>query len=139
MGARLQSKSLVPRFKGLNLAEILNLSIEEAAKIFENQKSILTKLERARYFGLGYVLLGQTMDSLSGGEMQRLNLILELKKADLVGCWYVLFHPSTGLHTPDIFLLTNLIKQMCEKGATFIAIENREEFLDHSDNVVYFA
>lgn len=137
-GTRLKANSLIPRFKNMNLSEVLNLSLEEAVKIFENHSIILNRLKKSCEFGLGYVCLGQTMDSLSGGEIQRMNLTLELKRTTLDGAWFILFHPSTGLHGPDIDILGRLMQTMCERGATFVAIENREEFLSYANNVVNF-
>lgn len=137
-GTRLKAASLIPRFKNMNLAEILALSLEEAMKVFENHFVILNRLKKSCEFGLGYIFLGQTMDSLSGGEIQRMNLTLELRRATLEGAWFVLFHPSTGLHGPDIDILGKLMQTMCERGATFVAVENREEFLSYAHNVVNF-
>jgi len=137
-GSRLKMNSLVPRFKNMNFSEILSLSLEEASKLFENQPIILNRLKKSCEFGLSYVYLGQTMDSLSGGEIQRMNLTMELRRSTLEGAWFVLFHPSTGLHSPDINILGQLMKTMCSRGATFIAVENREEFLSYAHNVVNF-
>ncbi|MES2614709.1 MAG: hypothetical protein V4591_04770 [Bdellovibrionota bacterium] len=138
VGSKLNSRSLSPRFKGYNLADLMNLTLEQAALVLSQQKQIVNKLNRACQFGLGYILLGQGMDSLSGGELQRLTLTLELKRANLEGVWFVLVHPSTGLHKPDIEILGKLMQEMTAKGATFVAIENREEFLNFADHVVNF-
>lgn len=136
LGSKLNSRSLSPRFKGYNLADLMKLTLEQAAQILGQQKQIVTKLNRACQFGLGYIMLGQGIDTLSGGELQRLTLTLELKRANLAGAWFILVHPSTGLHKPDIEILGKLMQEMVEKGATFIAIENREEFLNFAENVV---
>src|SRR6185312_10767577 len=138
LGSKLNSRSLSPRFKGYNLADLMNLTLEQSSLVLAQQKQIVNKLNRACQFGLGYILLGQGMDSLSGGELQRLTLTLELKRANLEGVWFVLVHPSTGLHKPDIEILGRLMQEMCEKGATFVAVENREEFLSFASNVVEF-
>ena len=138
LGSKFNSRTLVPRFKGYNFADLMNLTLEQAASILSQQKQIVTKLNRACQFGLGYVLLGQGMDSLSGGELQRLTLTLHLKRANLTGVWFILVHPSTGLHKPDIEILGKLMHEMSQKGATFIAIENREEFLSFSQNTINF-
>ncbi len=137
-GARLDSHSLKPRFKNYNFAEVMNLTLDQAVQLFDNQTSIQSKIERACLFGLGYIQLGQTMDMLSGGEIQRLNLTLELKRSLLEDCFFILIHPSTGLHTPDISKLKILLKRMVEKGATFVCVDNREEFLDFAENVLDF-
>ncbi len=137
-GSKLKSNSLLPRFKNMNFAEILKLSLEDALKTFENHTIILNRIKKSCEFGLGYVFLGQTMDSLSGGEVQRMNLTLELRRANLEGSWFILFHPSTGLHSPDINILCQLMQTMCTRGATFVAVDNREEFLAYAHNVVNF-
>jgi excinuclease ABC subunit A len=139
LGAKLGSRSLVPRFKGLNFAELMELSIDEAAGLFENFRLIHQRLTTARQFGLGYVKLGQTMESLSGGEMQRLLLVMELRRSNLLGAWFLLMHPGTGLHAPDIEVLGELLRTMAERGATFVLVENREEFLAVADSVVEFS
>lgn len=138
LGAKLNPRSLLPRFKGLNLADIMNLSLEQALNIFENNKLISSRIYKACQFGLGYVRLGQGMETLSGGEVQRLNLTLHLKRTNLQGAWFILTHPSTGLHAPDIEILGNLMKVMALKGASFILIENREEFLPFSQHIIEF-
>lgn len=116
----------------------MNLSLEQALDLFENQKIVAQKISRACQFGLGYVQLGQSMDTLSGGELQRLTLTIELKRANLEGAWFILIHPSTGLHAPDIVLLGELMQFMSSRGASFVAIENREEFLPYGQNVIEF-
>lgn len=138
LGTKLAQRSLVPRFKGLNLAEIMNLTIEEAHRFFAHVRSIENRLSSAMEFGLSYVTLGQGMDSLSGGELQRLTLTLELRRSQLHGSWFLLMHPGTGLHTPDIATLGRLLRMMVSRGATFILLENREEFLRFADQVVEF-
>jgi excinuclease ABC subunit A len=138
IGAKLNSRSLLPRFKGYNLADVMNFTLEQSLEIFENHKIIANRIIRACQFGLGYIQLGQGMDSLSGGELQRLNLTIELKRSNLEGAWFILTHPSTGLHGPDISILGELMKVMTERGATFILIENREEFLPFADKVIEF-
>jgi excinuclease ABC subunit A len=138
LGTKLAQRSLVPRFKGLNLAEIMNLSLEEARKFFAHVRLIESRLAAALEFGLGYITLGQGMDSLSGGELQRLTLTLELRRAQLEGAWFLLLHPGTGLHTPDIATLGRLLRMMVSRGASFVVLENREEFLRFADQVVEF-
>jgi excinuclease ABC subunit A len=138
VGARLSSRSLLPRFKGHNLAEVMQMSIDEALGVFGHVKLIESRLSRAAQFGLGYVKLGQGMDSLSGGELQRLTLTIELKRSQLAGSWFLLVHPGTGLHSPDIRVLGDLMRMMKERGATFFVLENREEFFTYADHVIEF-
>ncbi len=136
LGARLQPRSLVPRFKGKNFAEIMQMSVEEAREFFANVRNVATRLSAACDFGLGYVLLGQGMDALSGGELQRLLLTIELRRSTLEGAWFLLVHSGTGLHAPDIDVLGRLVQKMCAKGATFVMLENREEFLKFAGKVI---
>lgn len=136
LGSKLQETSLLPRFKDYNFAEVLDLSIQEACEVFRNQPRILRRLEHAEKFGLGYIKLGQTMDALSGGEIQRLILTLELRRSNLKGTFYILRHPSTGLHARDIFNLLEVLRQMIAKGASFILIENREEFYNKDFHIL---
>jgi len=138
LGTKLSQRSLIPRFKGLNLAEIMNLTLEDARNFFAHVRLIESRLAAALEFGLGYVTLGQGMDSLSGGELQRLTLTLELRRAQLEGAWFLLLHPGTGLHTPDIATLGRLLRMMVSRGASFVVLENREEFLRFADQVVEF-
>jgi excinuclease ABC subunit A len=138
LGTKLSQRSLVPRFKGLNLSEIMNLTLEEAREFFAHVKLIESRLAAALEFGLGYITLKQGMDSLSGGELQRLTLTLELRRAQLEGAWFLLLHPGTGLHTPDIATLGRLLRMMVSRGASFVVLENREEFLRFADHVVEF-
>jgi excinuclease ABC subunit A len=138
LGARLCSRSLVPRFKGKNFFEVMQMSVEEAREFFSHIRNVESRLAAAFDFGLGYVTLAQGMDSLSGGELQRLLLTMELKRSSLEGAWFLLVHSGTGLHAPDIAVLGHLMRRMCAKGATFVMIENREEFFPFADNVVEF-
>lgn len=138
LGTKLSQRSLVPRFKGRNLSEIMNLTLDEARQFFAHVRLIEGRLAAALEFGLGYVTLGQGMDSLSGGELQRLTLTLELRRAQLEGAWFLLLHPGTGLHTPDIATLGRLLRMMVSRGASFVVLENREEFLRFADQVVEF-
>lgn len=137
-GAKLDRHSLVPKLKGKNFAEILDLTVEQAIAFFESDRQIRTRLEPPLEFGLGYLRLNQTMESLSGGEMQRLVLTLELKRARVDGFWYLLTHPGTGLHLPDIQVLGNLLRSLVNRGATFVLTENREEFAEYADHVIEF-
>jgi excinuclease ABC subunit A len=138
LGSRLTKQSLVPRLRGRNFAEVLSLSIEDAAQFFANDRQIKARLEAALEFGLGYVHLNQSMESLSGGEMQRLVLTLDLKRQRVDGYWYLLTHPGTGLHLPDIQVLGQLMKKLVRRGATFVLIENREEFAEFADVTFQF-
>ncbi len=137
-GHKLKSQSLLPRLRGKNFAEVLDMSVEAAASFFANDRQIRTRLEAALEFGLGYVRLNQSMETLSGGEIQRLILTLDLKRVKVDGYWYVLTHPGTGLHLPDIQVLGRLLKRLIDRGASFVLVENREEFAEFADHVIEF-
>lgn len=137
-GAKLARQSLLPRLRGKNFADVLDLSIDQAVSFFAHDKQIVSRLEAPLEFGLGYVKLSQTMESLSGGELQRLVLTLDLKRARVDGYWYLLTHPGTGLHLPDIAILGELMRKLVDRGATFVVTENREEFADYAHHVVEF-
>jgi excinuclease ABC subunit A len=107
--------------------------------VFENVPSLLKKIQKANRFGLGYLRLGQSFASLSGGEMQRFHLVLELKKSqNLENHWFILEHPSTGLHDPDIIILGELMRELTKSGATLVVMENREDFCSFADHVIPF-
>lgn len=137
-GNKLKPSSLKPQLRGKNFAEVLALSIESAAEFFAHDRQIRSRLEPALDFGLGYVRLDQTMETLSGGETQRLILTLDLKRTKVDGMWYLLTHPGTGLHLPDIQVLGRLLRGLVSKGASFLLIENREEFGEFADCVTQF-
>lgn len=137
-GCKLKPSSLKPQLRGKNFAEVLALSVESAVEFFIHDRQIRSRLEPALDFGLGYVRLDQTMETLSGGEAQRLILTLDLKRTKVDGMWYVLTHPGTGLHLPDIQVLGRLLRGLVSKGATFILIENREEFGEFADCITQF-
>lgn len=134
-GVRLKSQSLLPRLRGKNLAEVLEMSLDEAHDFFANDRQILLRIADCLDFGLGYVSLNQVMESLSGGEMQRLILTMELRRQKVSGHWYILHHPGTGLHLPDIRVLGRLLRNLVQRGGTLVLIENREEFVEFADRV----
>jgi excinuclease ABC subunit A len=137
-GAKLARQSLLPRLRGKTFADVLDLSIDQAVAFFAHDNQIVSRLEAPREFGLGYVKLSQTMESLSGGEMQRLILTLDLKRSRVEGYWYLLTHPGTGLHLPDIAILGELMRKLVDRGATFVVTENREEFADYAHHLIEF-
>lgn len=137
-GARLNHRSLIPRFKGYSFHEILNIQISDLLSIFGSFKRILNKFNKVIEFGLGYLSLGQTLNTLSGGEIQRLILVSHMNTSHLAGNWFILWHPGTGLHTPDIKTLIQIMDLMVEQGATFVVVENREEFIKkHNNNIIF--
>ena len=123
-GKRYNRETLEVRFKGKNIADVLDMTIEEACTFFENQPKILHKIETLRDVGLGYVKLGQSSTTLSGGEAQRVKLATELSKRSTGSTVYVLDEPTTGLHVADVHRLINILDRFVEAGNTVVVIEH---------------
>ncbi len=135
-GKRFKSEILTVQFKGKNISEILEMSIDEAYKFFQNQNPIRNKLKTMLDVGLGYVNLGQDSTTLSGGESQRLKLSKELSKVYRGDILYILDEPTTGLHFQDIDKLINLLSSLIKKGHTVIIIEHQLDILGQCDYIV---
>ncbi len=135
-GRRYNRETLEIRFKGLNIADVLDLSVTEALGIFRAQPRILEKLQTLDAVGLGYLRLGQPADTLSGGEAQRLKLSLELSKRQQGGTLYLLDEPTTGLHWEDIQRLMDLLFRLRDAGNTIIIIEHHLDVVRLADWVI---
>lgn len=135
-GARYRRDVLEVRFKGLSIADVLNLSIEEALPIFENQPLIEPKLRTLNEVGLGYIKLGQAATTLSGGEAQRIKLAKELSKKSTGKTLYLLDEPTTGLHFDDIRKLLLICHELVELGNTVVIIEHNLDVISAADWVV---
>ncbi len=136
LGARYNRETLEARFRGLNIAEVLDLSVSEAMETFENVPRVMDKLRTLDAVGLGYLKLGQAANTLSGGEAQRLKLSLELSKRSAGRALYILDEPTTGLHWSDIQKLADLLFQLRDQGNTVIVIEHHLDFIRLADWVV---
>ncbi len=123
-GARYNRETLEARFKGVNIAEVLNLSADDAHELFRQQPAIAAKLETLRAVGLGYLRLGQPANTLSGGEAQRIKLSLELSRRQNGDALYILDEPTTGLHPADTQHLMDLLFRLRDAGNTVIIIEH---------------
>jgi excinuclease ABC subunit A len=135
-GKRYNRETLEVRYKGINIAEALDLTVDEAADKFSAMPKLRQKLSTMQAVGLGYVKLGQGADTLSGGEAQRIKLSLELSRRTQGGALYILDEPTTGLHWADIQLLTDLLFRLRDAGNTVIIIEHNEDVIRLADWIV---
>ena len=135
-GKRYNRETLEVRFKGKNIADVLDLTIDEACTFFENQPKILHKIETLRDVGLGYVKLGQSSTTLSGGEAQRVKLATELSKRSTGSTVYVLDEPTTGLHIADVHRLINILDRFVEAGNTVVVIEHNLDVIKVADHII---
>jgi excinuclease ABC subunit A len=132
-GKRFNRETLEVRFRGLSIAEVLDLTVEDGCTVFENQPRIVQKLETLRDVGLGYIHLGQSATTLSGGEAQRVKLATELAKRDTGRTLYILDEPTTGLHFADIALLLKVLHQLRDAGNTIVVIEHNLDVIKTAD------
>ena len=123
-GKRYNRETLEVRFKGKSIADVLDMTINRAVEFFENVPQILNKIKVIQEVGLGYIKLGQSSTTLSGGESQRVKLATELSKRDTGKTLYILDEPTTGLHFEDIRVLMNVLNKLVDKGNTVIVIEH---------------
>jgi len=135
-GQRYNSETLKVRFKGLNIAEILEMTVEEACKIFENIPRLSHRLETLRDVGLGYIKLGQPATTLSGGEAQRVKLATELARRPQGHTLYVLDEPTTGLHLSDIEQLLKVLISLRDQGNTILVIEHNLDVIKVADHII---
>ncbi|MFH1653335.1 MAG: excinuclease ABC subunit UvrA, partial [Pseudomonadota bacterium] len=132
-GKRFNNETLELKYKGKNISEVLSMTVNQAAKFFENIPSIRSKLERMREVGLGYIELGQSATTLSGGEAQRIKLSKELAKYSTGQTLYILDEPTTGLHFDDVEKLLDVLDLLVDKGNTVIVIEHNLDVIKHAD------
>ena len=135
-GKRFNRETMEVRFRGMSIAEVLDLTVEEACKVFENQPRIAQKLETLRDVGLGYIHLGQSATTLSGGEAQRVKLATELAKRDTGRTLYILDEPTTGLHFEDVRVLLEVLHKLVERGNTVLVIEHNLDVIKTADWVI---
>ena len=135
-GKRYNKETLEVRFKGKSIADVLNMTINQAVEFFENQPSILNKIKTLQDVGLGYIKLGQSSTTLSGGESQRVKLATELSKRDTGQTLYILDEPTTGLHFEDIRVLLGVLNRLVDKGNTVIIIEHNMDVIKVADYII---
>ncbi len=135
-GKRYNRETLEVRFRGKSISDVLDMSIEDAVTFFENIPSIYRKIKTLKDVGLGYITLGQSSTTLSGGEAQRVKLATELSKKDTGNTFYILDEPTTGLHFEDINVLLGVINLLVDKGNTVLVIEHNLDVVKVADHVI---
>ena len=135
-GKRYNRETLEVRYKGKSIADILDMTINQAVEFFENVPSILQKIKTIQDVGLGYIKLGQPSTTLSGGESQRVKLATELSKRDTGKTLYILDEPTTGLHFEDIRILMEVIDRLVNRGNTVIIIEHNLDVIKLADHII---
>lgn len=135
-GKRYNKETLEVRFKGKSIADVLNMTIDQAVEFFENQPNILNRIKTLQDVGLGYIKLGQSSTTLSGGESQRVKLATELSKRDTGKTLYILDEPTTGLHFEDIRVLLGVLNRLVNKGNTVIIIEHNMDVIKTADYII---
>ncbi len=135
-GKRYNRETLEVRYKGKSIADVLDMTIEEAAAFFANQSRILNKIQTLYDVGLGYVKLGQSSTTLSGGEAQRVKLATELSKRSTGNTVYILDEPTTGLHVADVHRLINILDRFADAGNTVVVIEHNLDVIKVADYII---
>jgi excinuclease ABC subunit A len=135
-GKRYNRETLEIRYKGKSISDILNLTIEDAVVFFNGIPSILQKIKTMNDVGLGYITLGQSSTTLSGGEAQRIKLAAELSKKDTGNTFYILDEPSTGLHFEDIRIFLEVIHKLIENGNSVLIIEHNMDIIKVADYII---
>ena len=135
-GKRYNRETLEVRYKGKSIADVLDMTINQACEFFENVPDILRKIKTIQDVGLGYIKLGQPSTTLSGGESQRIKLAAELSKKDTGKTLYILDEPTTGLHFEDIRILMEVLQRLVSRGNTVIVIEHNLDVIRQADHII---
>ncbi len=135
-GKRYNRETLEVRFKGKNIAEVLDMTVEEACNFFSNQQKIYNKIQTLYDVGLGYIKLGQSSTTLSGGEAQRVKLATELSKRSTGSTVYILDEPTTGLHIADVHKLISILDRFVQAGNTVVVIEHNLDVIKVADYII---
>ena len=135
-GQRYNRETLEARFKGKSIADVLDMTINQAVEFFESQPNILKKIKTLQDVGLGYIKLGQPSTTLSGGESQRVKLATELARPSTGKTLYILDEPTTGLHFEDVRVLMGVLRQLVDKGNTVIIIEHNPDVIRSCDHLI---
>ena len=135
-GKRYNRETLEVRYKGKSIADVLDMTINQAVEFFENVPDILRKIKTIQDVGLGYIKLGQPSTTLSGGESQRVKLATELSKRDTGKTLYILDAPTTGLHFEDIRILMNVLQKLVDRGNTVVIIEHNLDVIKLADHII---
>ena len=135
-GARYNRQTLEVRFKGKTISDILDMTVNQAVEFFEAQPYILRKIKSLQEVGLGYIKLGQSSTTLSGGESQRVKLATELARPSTGKTVYILDEPTTGLHFDDVRVLMGVLRKLVDKGNTVIIIEHNLDVIRTCDYLI---
>ena len=135
-GKRYNRETLEVRYKGKSIADVLDMTINQAVEFFENVPEILRKIKTIQDVGLGYIKLGQPSTTLSGGESQRVKLATELSKRDTGKTVYILDEPTTGLHFDDIRVLMDVLQKLVDRGNTIVVIEHNLDVIKLADHII---
>ncbi|MBP1573461.1 MAG: excinuclease ABC subunit UvrA [Oscillospiraceae bacterium] len=135
-GKRFNRETLEVKYKGKSIYDVLEMTVEEGLKFFENHPKIARKLQTLYDVGLGYVKIGQPATTLSGGEAQRVKLATELSKRSTGRTFYILDEPTTGLHTADVHKLVEVLQKLCDSGNTVLVIEHNLDVIKTADHII---
>ncbi len=135
-GKRYNRETLEVRYKGKSIADVLDMTVNQAVEFFENVPDILRKIKTIQDVGLGYIKLGQPSTTLSGGECQRMKLATELSKRDTGKTMYILDEPTTGLHFEDIRILMDVLQKLVDRGNTVLIIEHNLDVIKLADHII---
>ena len=135
-GKRYNRETLEVRYKGKNIYEVLDMTVDEACDFFENVPSVSRKISTLRDVGLGYIKLGQPSTTLSGGEAQRIKLATELSRRSTGNTIYILDEPTTGLHFDDVRKLLEILEKLTESGNTVVVIEHNMDVIKVADYII---
>jgi excinuclease ABC subunit A len=135
-GKRYNEETLKVKYKGKNIADVLDMTVEEALEFFDGISSIKNKLQTMFDVGLGYIKLGQSSTTLSGGEAQRIKIAYELSKRPTGRTLYLLDEPTTGLHTADVDKLLKVLNRLKESGNTLVVIEHNLDVIKCADYII---
>jgi excinuclease ABC subunit A len=135
-GKRYNRETLEVRYKGKSISDVLDMTINQAVDFFESYPKILHKMKTLQEVGLGYITLGQSSTTISGGEAQRVKLATELAKRDTGQTMYILDEPTTGLHFEDIRVLLEVLNRLVAKGNTVVVIEHNMEVIKVADHII---
>ena len=135
-GKRYNRETLEVRYKGKSIADVLDMTVNQAVEFFENVPNILNKIKTLQDVGLGYIKVGQSSTTLSGGESQRVKLATELSKRDTGHTMYILDEPTTGLHFEDIRILMGVLQTLVDRGNTVLIIEHNLDVIKLADYII---
>ena len=135
-GSRYNRETLEVRYRGKSIADVLAMRVEEAGAFFENFANIRHRLDALTDVGLGYITLGQSSSTLSGGEAQRIKLASELSRVSTGRTLYILDEPTTGLHFEDVKMLLRVLDRLVDKGNTVIVIEHNMDVIKCADHII---